>query len=178
MIREYKESDFEELLRMRCLLYPRHTRQELREEIAAFVHHPHQNPFRNYERWTSFVHPRKTGGLCGFIDVGFVYADEYREQLAHFAGTPYARQMEQWVAEGRAVPVVESWYVDEDARGKHIGSGLMRRAEAWAKEHGSPFLVSDTDDFRTVSQKAHAALGYTQYHIDEAGCHYFYKPVE
>ena len=175
MFRTYKESDFQELLRLRCLLYPNHSEQELYNELIAFFYHPHSNPFRNYDMWTSFVYQREDGSLGGFIDSGFIYEDEYKERLVQFGNTDYFDQTQRFLSSCHSIPVVESWYVDEDLRGKHIGIHLMCKAEQWVKEHGCPFILSDTDNFRDVSKRAHTSLGYDTYHIDQNGCHYFYK---
>ena len=40
MLRKYIENDFAELLRMRCFLYPHHTKQELSDEITALFLSP------------------------------------------------------------------------------------------------------------------------------------------
>gem|GEM_PF-6374162 len=177
VIRNYIENDVGELLRMRCLLYPDHSREELNDEIMAFAYRPHSNPFVNYDVWTSFVCQRESGGLGGFIDVGFMYAGDYKERLPHFMDTVYFEQMQAHLSAGLSVPVVESWYVDEDLRGKRIGTQLMRQAERWVKERNCPFILSDTDDFRDVSQKAHQAFGYDNYYIAPNGCRYFYKRI-
>ena len=177
MLRKYIENDFAELLRMRCLLYPHHTKQELSDEITAFFYNSHKNPFANYDLWTSFVYQRENGGLGGFIEIGFICAQDYKERLAHFTDTDYFEQIEKLLSLGKPIPVVESWYVDKDLRGEHIGTQLMRQAEQWVKENGYSFILSDTDDFRDVSKKAHKSLGYDNYYIASNGCHYFYKKI-
>ncbi|MCD8352119.1 MAG: GNAT family N-acetyltransferase [Planctomycetaceae bacterium] len=175
MIRTYREHDFEELLRLRCLLYPKHSTQELRDEVTAFFYHPHANRFRNYDLWTSLVYGRGDGRLGGFIEIGFVSAVDYEEKLEDFRNTAYGDEVRQRLAANLPIPVVESWYVDEDLRRKRIGAQLMLHAAQWVREHGCLFILSDTDDFRDVSKKAHQSLGFDTYHIDAEGCHYFFK---
>lgn len=177
MLREYTAHDFGELMRLRCLLYPNHSEQELHAELMAFFYSSHRNSFRNYDLWTSFVYQRQHGGLGGFIDIGFVCADEYLERLVHFVDTDYFDQIQRILSSGCPIPVVESWYVDEDLRGNRIGFQLMQQAEQWVKDEGYPFILSDTDDFRDVSKKIHQSYGYTMYHVDDDRCHYFYKSI-
>ena len=178
MFRRYSESDYDELLRLRCLLYADYSEEDMRAELDAFLHHPRSNAYRNYDSWTSFVYQRETGQLGGFIDVGLVCADDYRQRLTHFSGSAYYAQIDELLQRGRPIPLVESWYVDADARGRRIGTGLMQRAEQWVAERGYPFILSDTDDFRELSKRAHASLGFVNYHVDADGCHYYYKRVD
>lgn len=178
MIRKYKKNDFCELLRMRCLLYSNHSMDELNNELTAFLHNPHSNDFINYDLWTSFVYQRENFRLGGFIDIGFIYADTFKQRLIHFDNTEYFSQIQQRLSLGLSIPVVESWYVDENLRGKHIGTQLMLHAEQWVKNNCCPFILSDTDDFRDISKKAHASFGYNNYHIDGNRCHYFYKAIK
>lgn len=178
MFRKYKESDFDELLRLRCLLYTNYSKDELNREIKSFMFQPHNNPFRNYDSWTSFVYQKENGELGGFIDIGLIYAKDYLENLNHFIDTDYFGQIQQHLSLDYPIPLVESWYVEEVSRGKHIGSELMKLAEQWIKDKGYLFILSDTDDFREVSKKAHKAYGYDNYYVDNNGCHYFYKQIK
>ena len=170
MIREYQKNDFTELLRLRNLLYFDDNKNELYDELhSCFQGDPY------YDLWTIFVYQRNDGSLGGFIEIGFVQADEYKDRLSHFINTDYYEEIHQFLTEGKSIPVVESWYVDDDLRGQHIGYELMVQAEEWVKKNACPFILSDTDDFRDVSQIAHKSFGYDEYHIDKDGCHYFYK---
>lgn len=172
MIREYQKSDFNELWRLRNLLYFDHTKKELYDELLLNIQ---GDPY--YDLWTIFVNQRKDGKLCGFIEVGFIKADEYKDRLSHFMNTDYYDEIHKFLSEGKSIPVVESWYVDDDLREKHIGYELMEHAEKWVKNNAYPFILSDTDDFRDISQTAHKSFGYNEYHIDKDGCHYFYKRI-
>jgi GNAT superfamily N-acetyltransferase len=177
MLREYRESDFNELLRLRCLLYTNYTEQEMREEITAFLYHSDNNRFRNYDKWTCYVYQNEDGTLAGFIDVGFVCAKDYKELLDNFKDTDYYNQINDLLATNKPIPVVESWYVDEKKRGFHIGTNLMSQAEKWVKDNGYSFILSDTDDFREVSRGVHKSFGYDEYYVDADGIHYFYKRI-
>ncbi|MDQ0362050.1 GNAT family N-acetyltransferase [Breznakia pachnodae] len=177
MLRQYRESDFNELLRLRCLLYTDYTKQEMREEITAFLYHSDNNRFRNYDKWTCYVYQNEDGTLAGFIDVGFVCAKDYKELLDNFNRTNYYDQIQLLLSNNRPIPVVESWYVDEKKRGFHIGMRLMNQAEKWVKDNGYSFILSDTDDFREVSRKAHKSFGYVEYCVDTNLIHYYYKHI-
>ena len=88
-----------------------------------------------------FVAEGGDGGLFGFLDVGL---------RSHADGYDFARP----------VGFVEGWFVEEALRGRGIGAGLMRAAEAWAREQGCLEMASDTWIESEGSQRAHAALGF------------------
>jgi len=171
MFREYYKDDFDELLRLRCLLFFDHTAKKLHEELTDNLQGD-----KYYDLWTMFVYQRENGDLGGFVEIGFINAQSY-DRLENFNGTVYFEQIQEFISLNRPIPVVESWYVDEDLRGKRIGFGLMLQAELWVKNNGCPFILSDTDDFRDVSIKAHKSFGYDNYNIDENGCCLFYKQI-
>ena len=173
MIRTYRGDDFDELWRLRQLLYFDHSAEELRDELYRIMHgDPH------YDLWTMFVFERADGNLGGFIEIGFIKAGEYRDRLTHFEGTAYYDEINLLLSGDRPIPVVESWYVDEDLRGMGVGKGLMSCAEEWVKANGCPFILSDTDDFREIPKLIYKTLGFDTYHIDEIGCNYFYKRLK
>ena len=88
-----------------------------------------------------FVAEGGDSGLCGFLDVGL---------RSHADGCDVSRP----------VGFVEGWFVEESLRGRGIGAGLMRAAEAWAREQGCLEMASDTWIESEGSQRAHAALGF------------------
>lgn len=58
------------------------------------------------------------------------------------------------------VGYLEGWFVAEGHRRSGIGARLVAAAEDWARGHGCVEMASDTWIDRTVSQRAHEALGY------------------
>ena len=60
------------------------------------------------------------------------------------------------------MPHVEGWFVEAHARQHGYGSGLMRAAEAWAREGGFTELASDTEVENAASQDAHARCGFEE----------------
>ena len=47
-------------------------------------------------------------------------------------------------------------------RGRGIGAALLEEAERWAAERGCTELASDATLDNVASQRAHAALGFTE----------------
>jgi aminoglycoside 6'-N-acetyltransferase I len=86
-----------------------------------------------------FVAAREDGRLGGFLELS---VRNYAEGCT--GDTPY----------------VESWYVDEDLRGKGVGRALMDAAERWARERGYADLASDALLENSLSHAAHKALGF------------------
>jgi aminoglycoside 6'-N-acetyltransferase I len=60
------------------------------------------------------------------------------------------------------VAYIEGWYVEPNARRKHVGAALVSAAEAWARSQGCLELGSDTEIANEVSAAAHLALGFTE----------------
>ena len=94
------------------------------------------------EAYGVFVVARAEGGLCGYVEVG---------------ERPYA---EGCVTS--PVAYLESWWVDEDARGRGIGGALVRAAEEWARARGRTEMASDALIDNLVSHAAHRALGFAE----------------
>ena len=89
-----------------------------------------------------FVVPRADAGLCGYVEVG---------------ERPYAEG-----CDSSPVAYLESWWVDEDMRGRGIGRALVAVAEAWARERGRTEIASDALLDNDVSHAAHQALGFEE----------------
>jgi aminoglycoside 6'-N-acetyltransferase I len=60
------------------------------------------------------------------------------------------------------VPFIEAWYVTEGARRSGVGGALVRTAEQWALENGYTEMASDALLENTISERAHAALGFEE----------------
>jgi aminoglycoside 6'-N-acetyltransferase I len=89
-----------------------------------------------------FVAEHTPGSLCGFVEVG-----------------------ERSCADGCAsspVGYIEGWYVDEPARRRRVGAGLIAAAEAWARDRGYSELGSDAQIDNVTSQAAHQRLGFQE----------------
>ena len=136
LIRKVENSDLDEWLRMRTLLWPE-TAPDHAGEISAF--------FRgdSIDIHTVFVlDPELSGPLAGFIELNVRnFAEGCRE--------PH-------------VPYVEAWWIDATYRGQGWGRSLMERAEAWAQSTGHHYLASDTTPDNKRSIAAHGALGFKE----------------
>jgi len=91
------------------------------------------------------VVPRAEGtdtGLAGFAEVGTRVVAES--------------------CETSSVAYLEGWYVDADMRRQGVGAALVRAAEDWARANGFREFASDTEIGNATSQRAHAALGFTE----------------
>jgi aminoglycoside 6'-N-acetyltransferase I len=60
------------------------------------------------------------------------------------------------------VAYLESWFVDDAARGRGVGRALVAACEDWGRAQGSPILASDALLTNLVSQSAHEALGFEE----------------
>ena len=59
-------------------------------------------------------------------------------------------------------PFIESWYVDEDLRGRKLGRALVDAAEEWSRAAGFHELGSDLTLGNEASLRAHTALGFEE----------------
>lgn len=63
---------------------------------------------------------------------------------------------------GGPVAYFEGWYVDEEYRRQGVGRVLFKTLCDWARQQGCTEMASDCDVTNGVSQKAHAAVGFTE----------------
>ena len=141
-VRVAARNDESEWLRMRKLLWPNHTHDELLYELQFYlgIIEPPYSPIVGPPE-IAFVADRGDGNLGGFVEV-----------------STHSR------AEGCStspVGYLEGWWVDDDLRLHGIGRMLVNAAEKWARGLGYTEMASDTDDYRPWSVKAHQKLGYS-----------------
>ena len=130
-IRPLREADQDEWLRLRMALWPDHTAEEMRQEMAALLADSQQ---------PVFVAERPDGGLCGLVEVAI---------HTQAPGCTTDR-----------IGYLEGWYVDDDVRGQGVGKRLVEAAEDWARSVGCREMASDTTSDYATSPAAHTALGY------------------
>ena len=130
-IRRITPQDKAEWLRMRLLLWPHHTPDELQAEMDEFIANPDQ---------PVFILVRADGRPGGFLEGG----------IRKFADG----------CETGPVGYIEGWYVDEDLRRQGAGAALVNAMEDWARKRGLQEMGSDTWLENESSITAHQHLGY------------------
>jgi aminoglycoside 6'-N-acetyltransferase I len=133
LIRPIAESDTDEWLRMRRLLWPETSDEE------------HQREMQDYGQDAGcavFVAEEMEGRLLGFLEAGV---------RAHASG-----------CESKNVGYLEGWYVEPSFRRRGIGGRLVEEAERWARSKGCTEMASDCDMDNETSLAAHLGLGYRE----------------
>jgi aminoglycoside 6'-N-acetyltransferase I len=124
-------ADKPEWLRMRRLLWPDDSVEQLATELESMLASPLE---------PVFVLERPDGNLGGFLEAGTrKYADACKTS---------------------PVGYIEGWFVDEDLRGRGFGRALVAAAETWARQQGLREMGSDTELSNETSIRAHLALEY------------------
>lgn len=134
VIRPLEERDLAEWLRLRTSLWDQTAEDDHRTEMVDIIEHPDSQ----------------------FVAV----ADTGNGRLAGFLEASIRNQVEDCDTEN--VGYLEGWFVDLDHRRRGIGAALVAAAEDWARDHGCTEMASDAEIGNTVSQQAHAQLGYTE----------------
>ncbi len=132
IIRQLEERDLAEWLRLRTLLWDQTSEDDHKVEMVDIIEHSDSQ----------------------FVAV----ADAGAGRLAGFLEASIRHHVED--CETEDVGYLEGWFVDSDHRRQGIGAKLVAAAESWAREHGCTEMASDAEIDNTVSQQAHAQLGY------------------
>jgi aminoglycoside 6'-N-acetyltransferase I len=134
LIRPLEERDLAEWLRLRKSLWDQTVEDDHKTEMVEIIEHPDSQ----------------------FVAV----ADTGNGRLAGFLEASIRSHVEDCDTEN--VGYLEGWFVDTDHRRQGIGARLVAVAEDWAREHGCTEMASDAEVGNTVSQQAHARLGYIE----------------
>lgn len=134
-VREARESDMAEWVRLRCDLWP-DCPEDHEPEVRGYFEGRAPNVV------VAFVLERENGRLGGFIEIN---TRNYAEGCSSLP-----------------VPYVEGWYLDQDLRGRGFGRLLVARAEEWAREEGFTEIASDCRTDNELSIKVHRALGFVE----------------
>lgn len=134
VIRALEERDLAEWLRLRTCLWDQTSEDDHKEEMVDIIEHPDSQ----------------------FVAV----ADAGDGRLAGFLEASIRQHVEDCETEN--VGYLEGWFVDSDHRRKGIGAQLVTAAEEWARQRGCTEMASDAELGNTVSQQAHAQLGYIE----------------
>ena len=133
-VRPLRESDLEEWLRLRKLLWDGNDEQDHRSEMLDILSHP--------ETQLVMVAEDGKGRLAGFLEASI---------------RPFAEDCET-----DHVGYVEGWFVEDPHRRRGIGRELVTAAELWARQRGCTEMASDAEIGNDQSIAAHAGLGYKE----------------
>jgi|SRR5688572_7038263 aminoglycoside 6'-N-acetyltransferase I len=136
-VRSATKADAEAWLAMRAALWPDAKEDELRLEVGRYFV-AHGEPLLPHRVFVADDH----GKIVGMLELSL---------------RPYVDG-----CDSSPVPFIEAWYVTEDARRSGIGGALVRAAEQWALENGYTEMASDAMLENTISEHAHAALGFEE----------------
>jgi aminoglycoside 6'-N-acetyltransferase I len=136
-IRPVEKADHDEYVRMLRALYPGEADADLTPPVDAFMS---GTPIDEHIPSAVLV-CESDDTLCGFIEVSI---RDYAEGCT-----------------GKT-PFVESWYVDEHARGQGIARALMQAAEEWARSRGFTEIASNARLDNTTSHRAHIGVGFEE----------------
>jgi aminoglycoside 6'-N-acetyltransferase I len=133
-VRELRESDIGEWLRLRKLLWDGSSDEEHKAEMMDIYEHTE----------TQLVLVADVGGgrLGGFLEASI---------------RPFVED-----CHSDHVGYLEGWFVEPEFRRGGIGRSLVREAENWARSHGAMEMASDAEIGNEMSLKAHLNLGYAE----------------
>lgn len=128
---EYKETEFQELLKMALDLFKDYPPSVTESDLAAVLRKP------NYA--TFFA--KQSGDILGFVTVSI------RSDYVEGATTS-------------PVGYLESIYVKPEGRKHGIARQLYEKAESWAAQKGCSEMGSDTWEWNLEAQNFHTKLGF------------------
>ena len=132
-VRPYRDSDWDEWLRMSLTLFPGSAPSELE---------PFMRQFGARQDSQVFIAERPDESVAGFVEVGT---------------RPYADG-----CDSSPVGYIEAWYVDPDVRRAGYGRALLAAAEEWARQRGYSEMGSDAILGNEISRRAHLAAGFEE----------------
>ena len=133
-IRQLRESDLSEWLRLRLLLWDQAGENDHREEMVDII--------EDLDSQLVVVADRGDETLAGFLEASI---------------RPMAEDCET-----EHVGYLEGWYVEENVRRSGLGRALVAFAEDWARRHGCTEMASDAEVGNDTSLSAHQRLGYQE----------------
>lgn len=132
-IREFRESDLSEWLRLRKMLWDQTSVEEHKAEMLDILDH--------HETQQVFV-AESGSRLCGFLEVSI---------------RPFVED-----CHSDHVGYLEGWFVEPDLRKQNIGGRLVEAAERWARANDCTEMASDAEMGNELSLTAHLKLGYIE----------------
>jgi aminoglycoside 6'-N-acetyltransferase I len=144
MIRQATTNDFDQWLRMRKLLYPECSQEELLSEIEKIFYEKSVVGELDY---VVFVYEIETNTLGGFIETSI------RQNVSKCESSP--------------VGYIESLYVDTDIRRNGIGRDLVSESEKWIIEKNCTEFAVDTDPEEKGTIEFYLSCGFTEVERNE-----------
>jgi aminoglycoside 6'-N-acetyltransferase I len=132
-IREIRESDRRDWVRMRDALWPGSLSDH---EVETRKH------FESARETPVVFVADDDGRILGFLEL------DYRKYAPGCRSTP--------------VPFIEGWFVEPGSRGRGVGRALVEAAEAYVRAHGHDEIASDVELDNGDGLAAHRALGYEE----------------
>ena len=133
-VRPLRETDLNEWLRLRRLLWDENEHEDHRSEMLDIIAHP--------ESQFVVVADDGTGKLIGFVEASI---------------RPFVEDCET-----DHVGYLEGWFVEAEHRRKGVGGELVVAAERWARQNGCTEMASDAEINNERGIMAHASLGYEE----------------
>lgn len=134
IIQKIKKEDFDTWLEMGLLLWPKHSKNELKKEFEDILKSKREETFLCKDDEEKYV---------GFINLSLRY-----EHVLRAISSP--------------VGYVEGIFVKEEYRKKGIAKKLIDAGEEWAKSKGCKEMGSDTELHNKASQVFHKKLGFKE----------------
>jgi aminoglycoside 6'-N-acetyltransferase I len=134
IIRPVEKADWQQWLRMRCLLWPDTLPEDHELEMGGY--------FMQGANYLTWVVEKADHRLIGFLEVSI-------RQVAEDC-------------DSRNVGYIEGWYVEPEFRKAGVGGMLVRHAEEWANSQGCLEMASDCVLDNEIGRIAHLALGFEE----------------
>lgn len=133
-IRELREKDIGDWLRLRKLLWDGVSDDEHKAEMLDIYEH--------HETQLVLVAEIGFGRIVGFLEASI---------------RPFVED-----CNSDNVGYLEGWYVEPEYRKNGIGRMLVSEAENWARQNGATEMASDAEIGNDMSLRAHLKLGYEE----------------
>jgi aminoglycoside 6'-N-acetyltransferase I len=133
-IQKIKKEDFDAWLEMGLLLWPKHSRTELKKEFEAIL---------KSKKEETFLCRDEDGSYIGFVNLSLRY-----EYIPGATSSP--------------VGYVEGIFVKQEYRKMGVAKKLIDAGEEWAKNQSCKEMGSDTELHNKLSQAFHKKLGFKE----------------
>ncbi|MBD3318657.1 GNAT family N-acetyltransferase [Candidatus Woesearchaeota archaeon] len=134
IIQKIQNEDFSDWLEMGLMLWPKHSKAELKKEFEEIL---------KSKKEETFLCKDEDGSYIGFINVSLRF-----EYIPGATSSP--------------VGYVEGIFIKEQYRKKGIAKKLIDAGEEWVKSKGCKEMGSDTELHNKTSQAFHKKLGFKE----------------